>query len=106
MFAEPDWDTLVIDYPDPVVAAAYRSFITDHVVRNARIGRQLPRRAEQAGFTVTRVLPTTADFRDAGHADEILGPQRVTCRAVAAGYLQAAAVELVCRTWRGCVSAS
>ena len=73
IFAEPDWDTLVIDFPRPAVAVAYRRFITDRVVRNSRIGRQLPRLADAAGLIVTRIVPVTAVFRDAHEADKILG---------------------------------
>jgi ubiquinone/menaquinone biosynthesis C-methylase UbiE len=88
-FAEPDWDTLVIDYPDPAVPAAYRRFITEQVVRNARVGRQLPRLAQAAGLVVERVVPVTATFREADKADKVFGFHRVTQRAVAAGYLSA-----------------
>ncbi len=87
VFAEPDWDTLIIDYPDAAVPVSYRRFIVERVVRNARIGRELPRLAERAGLTLARVVPVTAVFRDAGDADRILGFQRVTERAVEAGYL-------------------
>lgn len=90
VFAEPDWDTLAIDFPRPEVAVAYRRFMTDHVVRNARIGRALPRLAEPVGLAVTRIVPVTAVFRDANEADKILGFHRVTQRAVAAEYLTAA----------------
>ncbi len=93
IFAEPDWDTLVIDFPRPAVAVAYRRFITDRVVRNSRIGRQLPRLADAAGLIVTRIVPVTAVFRDAHEADKILGFHRVTDRAVAAEYLTAADAE-------------
>lgn len=47
VFAEPDWDTLVIDVPDLTVPRAFRRFVIDHVVRNACIGRQLPRLARK-----------------------------------------------------------
>jgi ubiquinone/menaquinone biosynthesis C-methylase UbiE len=93
VFAEPDWDTLVIDFPRPDIPAAYRRFITDRVVRNARIGRQLPRLAEEAGLVVTRVVPVTAVFREAGEADKLFGLRRVTDRAVAAGYMYTAEAE-------------
>jgi ubiquinone/menaquinone biosynthesis C-methylase UbiE len=86
-FAEPDWDTLVIDYPDPAVPVAYRQFITERVVRNSRIGRQIPTLCERHGLTATRVLPVTTVFRDVTRADRIFGFQRVTHRAVEAGYL-------------------
>lgn len=89
VFAEPDWDTLIIDYPELATARAYTRFITDHVVRNATLGRELPRLADQAGFSVGNVIPITAVFRDAQTADQVLGLQRVTGKAVAAQYLTA-----------------
>lgn len=92
-FAEPDWDTLVIDFPDPEVFLAYRRFIVDRVVRNARIGRRLPGLCEQHGLVATRVVPVTAVYRDVVDADRVLGLQRVTSRAVDAGYLSAAGGE-------------
>jgi ubiquinone/menaquinone biosynthesis C-methylase UbiE len=52
VFAEPDWDTLVVDYPDLATARAYTRYICDHVVRNAALGRQLARLAAGAGFRV------------------------------------------------------
>lgn len=55
VFAEPDWDTLVIDYPDLATARAYTRYIADHVVRNAALGRQMPRLAAEAGFRVGKV---------------------------------------------------
>jgi ubiquinone/menaquinone biosynthesis C-methylase UbiE len=87
VFAEPDWDTLVIDGPDPATARAYRRFVTERVVRNAVLGRQLPRLAAAAGFRAVRVIPATAVFRTVRAADQVLGLQRVTARAVTAGYL-------------------
>lgn len=87
VFAEPDWDTLVIDYPDLSVARAYTRFVTDLVVRNASIGRQLVRLATRAGYTIAGVTPITAVWRDVRDADKVLGLKRVTGRAVAAGYL-------------------
>ncbi|MFJ1755390.1 methyltransferase domain-containing protein [Kitasatospora sp. NPDC088134] len=87
VMAEPDWDSLAIDHPELNVARAYTRHITDRIVRNAVVGRQLPRLAEQAGFAVTSVLPVTSVFREARAADQVLGLQRNTERAVAAGYL-------------------
>jgi hypothetical protein len=40
-----------------------------------------------AGFTVTGIVPITTVFRDVESADKVLGLQRVTERAVEAGYL-------------------
>jgi hypothetical protein len=37
---------------------AYTRYIADHVVRNAALGRQLARLAEQAGFRVRKVILT------------------------------------------------
>ena len=87
VFAEPDWDTLVIDSPDLAAARAYTRFVTDRVIRNPVIGRQLPRLASEAGFRVSDVTPVTAVWRDVRAADQVLGLHRVTARAVAAGYL-------------------
>ncbi|MFI6289481.1 methyltransferase domain-containing protein [Streptomyces sp. NPDC051018] len=93
VMGEPDWDSLAIDGPDLDIARAYTRHITDRIVRNGVIGRQLPRLAEEAGFTVTSVVPVTSVFREVGAADDILGLQRNTERAVAAGYLPADAAQ-------------
>lgn len=87
VFAEPDWETLAVDYHDLSVARSYTRFVTDRVVRNGCIGRQLPRLAAAVGFNIESVIPITAVFRDATTADKTLGFRRVTERAVAAGYL-------------------
>jgi ubiquinone/menaquinone biosynthesis C-methylase UbiE len=95
VFAEPDWETLVIDYPDLAVARSYTRFVADQVVRHASIGRQLPRLSALAGFELHKVIPITAVFHDAGQADQVLGLHRVTARAVDAGYL----TSNVARDW-------
>ncbi|MCX5166656.1 methyltransferase domain-containing protein [Streptomyces antibioticus] len=87
VMGEPDWETLTVDHPDSQLSRAYTQFVTDEVVRNARIGSRLPRLATAAGFTVPSVIPITPVFLDAGAADKILGLERTTQRAVAAGYL-------------------
>ena len=56
-------------------------------VDNATLGRQLARLAMKAGFRVGKVIPITAVFRDAQAADQVLGIQRVTGRAVKARHL-------------------
>jgi ubiquinone/menaquinone biosynthesis C-methylase UbiE len=89
-FAEPDWDTLVIDFPRPQIPSSYRRFIVDRVVRNARIGRRMANLCEEHGLNPTRVIPVTAIYRDAAQADRVFGFARVTSRAVEAGYLSAA----------------
>lgn len=94
VFAEPDYDTLVIDYPDVDVTRAYLSFVTERVIRNANIGRQLARLTKDVGFDSSRVIPVTSVFDDAAQADQVFGFERVTRRAVAAGYLsEVAAAE-------------
>jgi len=87
VFAEPDWDTLIIDYPDLDVPRSYRRFVTERVIRNDAIGRQLAGLATGAGFEVGQVTPITAVFRDAQAADKVLALSRVTGRAVSVGYL-------------------
>jgi ubiquinone/menaquinone biosynthesis C-methylase UbiE len=86
VMGEPDWDSLAIDHPDDDLARAYTRHVTDNVIRNARIGRQLARLATGTGFSVPTVIPVTPLFRDAQAADKILGLHRTTHRAVAAGY--------------------
>ncbi|MES4904811.1 MULTISPECIES: methyltransferase domain-containing protein [unclassified Streptomyces] len=87
VMAEPDWDSLAVDHPDPEISRAYTRHIADRIVRNAVIGRQLPRLATEAGFAVPSVVPVTSVFRDVRSADRILGFQRNAERAAAAGYL-------------------
>lgn len=84
---EPDWDMLVVDYPGLPTARAYTRYITEQVIRNPAIGRQLARLATGAGFRVEKVMPLTAVFRDVQAADKVFGFRRVTERAVGAGYL-------------------
>ncbi|MCM2390916.1 methyltransferase domain-containing protein [Streptomyces albipurpureus] len=89
VMGEPDWDSLAIDFPRLEISRAYTRHITDRIVRNGVIGRELPRLALAAGFTVADVIPVTSVFRDARAADDVLGLRRNTDRAVAAGYLAA-----------------
>ncbi|MER6144776.1 methyltransferase domain-containing protein [Streptomyces sparsogenes] len=86
VMGEPDWDSLAIDHPEPELSRAYTRHIADRIVRNGVIGRQLPRLAAGAGFTVPSVLPVTSVFRDVRAADRILGFQRNAERAATAGY--------------------
>jgi ubiquinone/menaquinone biosynthesis C-methylase UbiE len=86
VMGEPDWGSLAVDHPDEDLTRSYTRFVTDEVVRNARIGLRLPRLAAEAGFSVPTVVPVTPLFRDAEAADKILGLHRTTQRALAAGY--------------------
>ncbi|GAA1704482.1 methyltransferase domain-containing protein [Streptomyces yatensis] len=87
VMGEPDWDTLAVDHPHPSLSRAYTRHITEQVVRNAAIGRQLARLATDAGFRVPEVIPVTQVFRDVRAADRVFGFERTTRRAVEAGYL-------------------
>ncbi|MGW2858569.1 methyltransferase domain-containing protein [Streptomyces sp. NPDC001205] len=93
VMAEPDWESLVFDHPDPGASRAYTRHIVDRIVPNALIGRQLVRRAAQAGFDVRDVIPVTSVLRDPRQADRILGLRRNAERAAEAGYLTTASAQ-------------
>lgn len=42
VMGEPDWTSLAVDHPDSDLSHTYTQYVTDKVIRNARIGRQLP----------------------------------------------------------------
>jgi ubiquinone/menaquinone biosynthesis C-methylase UbiE len=85
--AEPDWDTLTVADPDVTTSRRFARFITENQVRNASIGRQLPRLAAQAGFTLHSLDPIAVCFQDFATADMILGLRRNAARAIQAGDL-------------------
>lgn len=87
VFAEPDWQTLIIDCPEPGLTEAYRRFVIGRVIPNPRIGSELPRLAHDAGLLLDSVIPVTAAYTDSVDGDRVFGFARVTRRAVAAGYL-------------------
>lgn len=93
VMGEPDWETLVVDHPEGELTRAYTRHVADRVVRNAAVGRQLARLAVEVGFRVPEVIPVTPLFRDAHAADRVLGLERTTRRAVAAGYFTPEAAE-------------
>ncbi|MER6982258.1 methyltransferase domain-containing protein [Streptomyces carpinensis] len=86
VMGEPDWETLTVDHPDGDLTRAYTRHVAERVVRNAGIGRQLARLAAESGFSVPEVIAVTPVFRNLHVADRILGLERTTRRAVAAGY--------------------
>jgi ubiquinone/menaquinone biosynthesis C-methylase UbiE len=90
--AEPDWDTLAVDHPDVGLSRRFSRFVAGRV-RNATVGRQLPRLAATAGLTVRRVEAVAVVLRDALLADQILGLRRNVARAVEAGALDADAAD-------------
>jgi ubiquinone/menaquinone biosynthesis C-methylase UbiE len=93
VMAEPDWETLVFDHPDLEASRAYTRHVVDRIIRNGVIGRQLARRAGEAGLEAADVVPVASVLRDAKEADRVLGFQRNAERAVAAGYLSPKAAQ-------------
>ncbi|MBR7839224.1 methyltransferase domain-containing protein [Actinospica durhamensis] len=87
--AEPDWDTLAIDHPDLALSRAFTRYVAERVNHNHAVGRQLPRLAAHAGFTLRAVRNPAAVLTDFDTAETILGLRRTTARAVAAGYITA-----------------
>ncbi|WP_194922435.1 methyltransferase domain-containing protein [Catenulispora pinisilvae] len=85
--AEPDWDTLAIDHPDLAVSRAFTSYVAERLHRVRAIGRQLPRLAAHAGFSVRAVRNEAVVLTDFDTAETILGLRRNTERAAAAGFL-------------------
>lgn len=88
--SEPDWDTLAVDHPELGIGRAFTRYIAERITRNQAIGRQLPRLAVEAGFTVRTVSNAAAVFTDFETAETVLGLRRNTDRAVTAGYLSPA----------------
>lgn len=86
---EPDWATLVIDHPDVTFSNAYTQHVIAQVIRNATIGRALPRLLDEAGFNVDTIYPVTAHWTDAVEADKVLGFRDVSAHAVTDGLLPA-----------------
>jgi ubiquinone/menaquinone biosynthesis C-methylase UbiE len=84
--AEPDWGTLVVDSSLPAISASFTRFTCEHVVRNATLGRELGRVAEQAGWTRDHVEAVTSVFLDLQTADRVLGLGRNSRQAVEAGW--------------------
>ncbi|MFD5831358.1 methyltransferase domain-containing protein [Lentzea sp. NPDC060358] len=84
---EPDWDATVVD-GDLETNRAFNRFICADIVRNATIGRRLPRLARAAGFEVESVHTTAPVFRDFTEADKVFLFSRNTERAIRAGFLE------------------
>ncbi|MCF3960764.1 methyltransferase domain-containing protein [Streptomyces fuscigenes] len=85
--AEPDWDTLIVDSEDLETSRAFTRFTTEEVVRNATVGRSLPRLAQQAGFRVETVRAMAPVYRDFHEADHTLGLGRNMQRAISGGHV-------------------
>ncbi|MEU9336954.1 methyltransferase domain-containing protein [Streptomyces sp. NPDC048290] len=83
--AEPDWDTLVVDSGDLETSRAFTRYTASVAVRNATIGRALPRLARGAGFQVETVFAETPHFTDVAEADYALGLGRNMERAIDEG---------------------
>jgi ubiquinone/menaquinone biosynthesis C-methylase UbiE len=87
VLGEPDWDTLVVDHPDPDVSRGFTRHIVERIVRNADIGHQLVRLVAAAGFEISTVVPCTSVLLDVADADQLIGLERNAHRALASGYL-------------------
>ncbi|WP_434452741.1 methyltransferase domain-containing protein [Lentzea sp. E54] len=85
--AEPDWDALVVA-GDLEMNRAFNRFVCSTMVRNATIGRELPRLARKAGFEVETVRAATTVLRDFARADYTLALTRNTERAMRAGAIE------------------
>ncbi|OMC52031.1 hypothetical protein A5742_17515 [Mycolicibacterium fortuitum] len=90
---EPDWATLAIDHPDVEFSCSYTRHVVAQVIRNATIGRALPRMLTEAGFRVHAIYPITAQWTNAVEADQVLGFRDVCKHAVANGALPAAVTK-------------
>lgn len=84
--AEPDWDTFTVADEDLATSRAFARFSAGQV-RNPTLGRQLVRIASEGGFLIRTVEAIAVTFREYDEADHILGLQRNSARAVAAGAL-------------------
>jgi ubiquinone/menaquinone biosynthesis C-methylase UbiE len=91
--ADPDWDSLAIDDPDLDTSRAYTRYVSEHVVRNAAMGRQLARLAHDAGLTVRVVSSDAITFVDHASAEPILRVAAVARRGIADGALEPTATE-------------
>lgn len=86
---EPDWATLVIDHHDIAFSNSYTRHVVAQVIRNATIGRALPRLLDEAGFSVEAIHPVTAHWTDAVEGDKVLGFRDVCKHAVTDGIFPA-----------------
>lgn len=90
---EPDWATLAIDHHDVAFSNSYTRHVVAQVIRNAAIGRALPRLLDEAGFSVDGIYPVTAHWTDAVEADKVLGFRDVCEHAVTDGLFPAARTQ-------------
>ncbi|GAA1014334.1 hypothetical protein Aple_079840 [Acrocarpospora pleiomorpha] len=89
VMAEPDWEGLLIDSTRPATGRALIRFITAEIIRNATIGRSLPRLCVDGGLSVRSATAMAPVFRDFTMADQLFGLRRNVARAIDAGYLDA-----------------
>jgi ubiquinone/menaquinone biosynthesis C-methylase UbiE len=92
-FAEPDWETLVVDAGDDVGRSVSRAFVRwtcEQVVRNATVGRSLARHAAGAGLSVRAVSAYPSVWTSFETADRVLGLTRNSASAVEGGYVDGA----------------
>ncbi|NUR92162.1 MAG: methyltransferase domain-containing protein [Nonomuraea sp.] len=80
--AEPDWDGLLVDSANLAASRTLTGFVTAQVVRNATIGRALPRLCEAAGLEVVSVAALAPVLTDFEAADRLLGLRRNAARCL------------------------
>ena len=90
---EPDWETLIFDPVDAGMNLAFNQFVSSSMVRNPTFGRQLPRLAENAGFTVRDVLTVAPVLRDFESVDQVIKLSLITERAVRTGRVKREAAD-------------
>ncbi|NJP92507.1 methyltransferase domain-containing protein [Nonomuraea sp. FMUSA5-5] len=95
VMAEPDWEGLLIDSPQPAMSRGLVRFLTTEIIRNPAIGRGLARLCREAGLVVRSVITAAPVFRDFTTADHLFGLRRNVARAIDAGYLTQDAEEWI-----------
>lgn len=88
VMAEPDWEGLLIDSPQPAMSRGLVRFLAEEIIRNPTIGRNLARLCRETGLVVRSVVTTAPVFRDFTTADHLFGLRRNVARAIDAGHLE------------------
>ncbi|MFN8493086.1 MAG: methyltransferase domain-containing protein [Caldilineaceae bacterium] len=84
VISEPDWETLVIDGVALALLQKFVGFICSRIVKNARIGRQLPNLFKAAGLQQVTVTAGAFAITDYTLANKLWGLERNALRAMQA----------------------
>lgn len=93
VLAEPDWRTFVIDGGDSAVAERFVDYTCREVVRNATVGRAIPRLGHETGFETRRVVAFPTVIREMAQADKVFGLTRNVRAATDAGFMTKTAAD-------------